>query len=111
MSRINVDALVSLLQSLKPGVSEVSCHPGHLRTRPDAVYNREREEELRTLTDEQVKTVIAEEGIRLINYRDYARLVLHGRSPVGDTRSRPASSNGRAARKPTRSTLRCVGLG
>jgi predicted glycoside hydrolase/deacetylase ChbG (UPF0249 family) len=74
MSRISVDALVSLLRSLKPGVSEVSCHPGHLRTRPDAVYNREREEELRTLTDERVKAVIAEEGIRLINYRDYARL-------------------------------------
>lgn len=75
MSRISVDALVSLLRSLKPGVSEVSCHPGHLRTRPEAAYNREREEELRTLTDQRVRTVIAEEGIRLINYRDYARLV------------------------------------
>jgi predicted glycoside hydrolase/deacetylase ChbG (UPF0249 family) len=75
MARISVDALASLLQSLKPGVSEVSCHPGYLETRPDAVYNREREEELRTLTDERVKTVIAEEGIRLINYRDHARLV------------------------------------
>jgi predicted glycoside hydrolase/deacetylase ChbG (UPF0249 family) len=75
MSMISVDALVSLLQSLKPGVSEVSCHPGHLRTRPAAVYNREREEELRTLIDERVKAVIDEEGIRLINYRDYARLV------------------------------------
>ena len=75
MSRISVDALVSLLQSLAPGVSEVSCHPGRLRTRPDAVYNREREEELRTLTDERVKTAITEAGIRLINYRDYARLV------------------------------------
>jgi predicted glycoside hydrolase/deacetylase ChbG (UPF0249 family) len=75
MSRISVDALVSLLQSLEPGVSEVSCHPGHLRTRPDAVYNREREEELRTLTDERVKMVIAEAEIRLINYRDYTRLV------------------------------------
>jgi len=74
MSMINVDALVSVLQSLKPGVSEVSCHPGYRRTRPSMVYNREREEELRTLTDERVKTMIDEEGIRLINYRDYARL-------------------------------------
>jgi len=72
---ISVDTLVSLLQSLKPGVSEVSCHPGHFRTGSDAVYNREREEELRTLTDGRVKTVIAQEGIQLINYRDYARLV------------------------------------
>ncbi len=75
LSKISVDALVSLLRSLKPGVSEVSCHPGRLRTRPDAVYNREREEELRTVTDGRVKAVIAEEGIQLINYRDYARLV------------------------------------
>jgi predicted glycoside hydrolase/deacetylase ChbG (UPF0249 family) len=36
----------------------------------------EREEELRTLTDARLKRMIAEEdGIRLINYRDYARLV------------------------------------
>ena len=75
LSMISVDTLVSLLQSLKPGVSEVSCHPGHFRTGSDAVYNREREEELRTLTDGRVKTVIAQEGIQLINYRDYARLV------------------------------------
>jgi len=75
MSRITVDALLSLLRSLKPGISEVSCHPGYLRARPDAVYNLEREEELRTLTDARLKTMIAEEGIRLINYRDYARLV------------------------------------
>lgn len=74
MSRITVDALLSLLQALKPGVSEVPCHPGYFRTTPGAVYNREREEELRTLTDERVKTMIDEEGIRLINYHDYARL-------------------------------------
>ena len=37
-------------------------------------HNREREIELATLTDERVKAAIAEEGIRLINYRDYKRL-------------------------------------
>ena len=74
LSMVSVDALVSVLQSLKPGVSEISCHPGHLRASPEAVYNREREAELHTLTDGRVKTVIAEEGIRLINYRDYAPL-------------------------------------
>jgi predicted glycoside hydrolase/deacetylase ChbG (UPF0249 family) len=74
LSKISVDALVSLLRSLKPGVSEISCHPGH-HAGPDVVYNREREEELRTLTDERVKTVITAEDIRLINYRDYARLL------------------------------------
>ena len=75
LSRISVDALASLLRSLKPGISEVSCHPGYLRARPDAVYNLEREAELRTLTDAGLKRMIAEDGLRLINYRDYARLV------------------------------------
>ena len=74
MSKISVEALVELLRSLKSGITEVSCHPGRIETRPDAIYNRERETELRTLTDERIKTVIADEGIRLINYRDYPRL-------------------------------------
>src|SRR6185369_3647763 len=74
MSKISVEALLGLLRSLRPGVSEVSCHPGRLETRPDAIYTREREAELSTLTDERVKTAIADEGVRLISYRDYARL-------------------------------------
>jgi predicted glycoside hydrolase/deacetylase ChbG (UPF0249 family) len=74
VSKISVEALIGLLQSLKPGVSEVSCHPGTLESRPDAFYNREREVELQTLTDPRIRGLIAEEGIRLINYRDYAHL-------------------------------------
>lgn len=75
LSKIGVEALVGLLQSLRPGISEVSCHPGHFETRPDAVYNREREVELQTLTDERVKAAIAQEGIRLVSYRDYQQMV------------------------------------
>lgn len=74
MSKISVEVLVSMLRTLKAGVTEVSCHPGHLETRPDAMYNREREVELATLTDERVKNTITEERIRLISYRDYAKM-------------------------------------
>jgi chitin disaccharide deacetylase len=74
LSRISVEALLDVLRSLKPGIAELACHPGRLEARADAFYNREREAELRTLTDERVKAAIAGEGIRLINYRDYARL-------------------------------------
>jgi len=74
MSKVSVEALVALLRSLKPGIYEVSCHPGHLETRPDALYNEERVAELSALTDQRVKTVMTEEGIQLVNYRDYARL-------------------------------------
>jgi predicted glycoside hydrolase/deacetylase ChbG (UPF0249 family) len=73
-SKISVEVMVSMLRTLKPGVTEVSCHPGHVETRPDAMYNREREIELATLTDERVKNAVTEEGIRLINYRDYAKM-------------------------------------
>ena len=73
LSRISVEALTALLRSLRPGVAEVSCHPGRFDARLDAVYNREREVEVRTLTDQRVKSAIAAEGITLVNYRDYAR--------------------------------------
>jgi chitin disaccharide deacetylase len=72
LSRISVEALMALLRSLTPGVSEVSCHPGRVQPQAD-VYNREREIEVSALTDPRVKTLITAEGIRLINYRDYAR--------------------------------------
>jgi predicted glycoside hydrolase/deacetylase ChbG (UPF0249 family) len=58
----------------------VSCHPGHVETRLDAQYNREREVELRSLCDAQVRAAIAEEGIRLISFRDYARIAARPRS-------------------------------
>ena len=80
MTKISVDYLLALLRSLGPGVSEVSCHPGHLETRPDAQYNREREVELRSLCDAQVRAAIAEEGIRLISFRDYAQIAARPRS-------------------------------
>ena len=81
MTKISVDSLLALLRSLGPGVSEVSCHPGHLESRPDALYNREREVELRSLCDTQVRAAIREEGIRLISFREYARIA--GRSGQG----------------------------
>ena len=74
LSKISPEVMMAMLRAVKRGVSEISCHPGHVETRPDAIYNREREVELQTLTDERVKNTITEEGIRLINYRDYARM-------------------------------------
>lgn len=81
MTKISVDYLLALLRSLGPGTSEVSCHPGHVESRADALYNREREVELRSLCDAQVRAAIREEGIRLISFREYARIA--GRSGKG----------------------------
>jgi chitin disaccharide deacetylase len=79
LSKISVEVMMAMLRAVKPGITEISCHPGHLETRPDALYNREREVELQTLTDERVKNTISEEVIRLINYRDYARMTREAR--------------------------------
>lgn len=78
MSKISADALLTLLRTIGPGVSEVSCHPGYLEARADALYNREREVELRSLCDGKIKAAIAAEGIRLISFREYGRLSAHG---------------------------------
>jgi predicted glycoside hydrolase/deacetylase ChbG (UPF0249 family) len=79
LSKISVEVLVAMLRAVKPGFTEISCHPGYLETRPDAFYNRERAAERQTLTDERVKEAVAEDGIRLINYRDYARMTREAR--------------------------------
>ena len=79
LSKISVEVMTAMLRAVKPGFTEISCHPGHLEARPDAIYNREREVELQTLTDERVEATITEEGIRLINYRDYARMTRDAR--------------------------------
>ena len=78
MSKISVDYLLTVLRSLRPGISEVSCHPGRPETRSNAEYNREREVELRSLCDAKMKATIADEGIRLISFREYARLASSG---------------------------------
>jgi predicted glycoside hydrolase/deacetylase ChbG (UPF0249 family) len=74
VTKISTDYLLTILKSLGPGVSEVSCHPGRLEARRDALYNREREVELQSLCDAKVKAAIAAEGIRLISFREYGHL-------------------------------------
>jgi predicted glycoside hydrolase/deacetylase ChbG (UPF0249 family) len=73
LSRITVETFMSVLGSVKPGVTEVSCHPGYLETRPDAFYNHEREVELQVLTDARVKTAITDARLQPLSYLDYSR--------------------------------------
>jgi hypothetical protein len=74
VTKISSDYLLTILKSLGPGVSEISCHPGRMESRPDARYNREREVELQSLCDAKVKAAVAAEGIRLISFREYGHL-------------------------------------
>ncbi len=66
------EALIALVRSLPPGVTEFMCHPA----RPDEAlarftsYTRDRVVELATLTDPRVRQTIEEQGIVLATYRE-----------------------------------------
>jgi predicted glycoside hydrolase/deacetylase ChbG (UPF0249 family) len=92
MTKISAESLLALLRSLGPGVSEVSCHPGYLESRADAQYNREREVELRSLCDAKIKAAIAEEGIRLISFREYGRMASRGGPKLAASGCAPTAS-------------------
>lgn len=67
---ITVDALVTLLGSLPPGVSEIACHPGYTEglTSTGTMYVAEREQELRVLCDPRVAAGAAEAGVELVSF-------------------------------------------
>jgi len=71
--RIRPRGLARMLAAeVGPGLTELSCHPGH----PDlpSEYFHEREVELRTLCDPRMRGILVRLGIELVSYHDYARL-------------------------------------
>jgi len=73
---ISPEYLISLLRNLAPGFSELGCHPGDLGVPFDPVYDWQRRIELESLTDPRLSATVTRDAIRLINYRDYGRLVV-----------------------------------
>lgn len=66
---IGVSALISLLHTLPPGVTELGCHPG-LGADYASSYFEERAQEVATLCDPRVRTAVADAGIELRSFRD-----------------------------------------
>ena len=64
-----------LHQEVLEGWTEFSCHPGYVSEDYTAVYLKEREEEVLTLTDSRILDTIEELGIRLVSYDDYLAAV------------------------------------
>lgn len=63
--------LINLIENLPDGVSELMCHPGYEDERADPVPTRlraSRVEELRLLTDPEIRGLIAARGVRLVNF-------------------------------------------
>jgi predicted glycoside hydrolase/deacetylase ChbG (UPF0249 family) len=71
---ISVPGLVSMLEELPPGATELCCHPGHpedleppFRKEP---YRDERAQEVRTLCDPEVRETVERLGIQLCSFRE-----------------------------------------
>jgi predicted glycoside hydrolase/deacetylase ChbG (UPF0249 family) len=67
---ISVAGLLKVLQDLSPGVTELGCHPAK-KADMQGMYRLEREVELETLCQPEVRTMIAAEGINLCSFLDW----------------------------------------
>lgn len=68
---ITVQALIGLLRALPEGVTELACHPGE-GSLSDGEYARERQLEVRALTDFRVRATLDRENIGLCSFADLA---------------------------------------
>jgi chitin disaccharide deacetylase len=66
--QISVESLVAMIDNLKPGVSELSCHPGHVDDGLQSAYRQERETELATLCASEVRRRLVESNVELIGF-------------------------------------------
>jgi predicted glycoside hydrolase/deacetylase ChbG (UPF0249 family) len=64
--------LRAILLALEHGTTELMCHPGRADERlvAGSTYARERELELTLLCDPELKSLVAEQDIRLVSFRD-----------------------------------------
>jgi predicted glycoside hydrolase/deacetylase ChbG (UPF0249 family) len=69
--RLDGAALVRLLRRVRPGTTELMCHPGYLGEELSAAPTRlkqSRLRELQALTSDEAKQAALDSGIRLVNY-------------------------------------------
>lgn len=75
LEHVSVETLEQILrEEVGEGWTEVSCHPGYVSDDYTPMYRREREAELRTLTDPRIRAAIGELGLSLESYGTYAEL-------------------------------------
>ncbi len=67
----NTASLLHFIQELRPGVTELMCHPGYPVDDPEKPFSSmARKQELMTLTRPGLREALAEQGIRLVSYAD-----------------------------------------
>lgn len=73
--QVSVPSLLAILESgIGEGFTELGCHPGLVTDDYSSSYAAERVVELETLCDPRVRRCFDELDIRLVDYRDVARL-------------------------------------
>lgn len=76
LEQISVESLARMLATeIVDGISELSCHPGHVDPEYTTGYSAEREAEVRTLCDPLLRDVLAANSIRLVSYHDLGGLL------------------------------------
>jgi predicted glycoside hydrolase/deacetylase ChbG (UPF0249 family) len=73
--QVGVASLMSILNDIGDGVTELACHPGHAEATLASSYSVERDAELRTLCDERVRRFLDRRGIRLVGFDAAAALL------------------------------------
>jgi predicted glycoside hydrolase/deacetylase ChbG (UPF0249 family) len=72
---IGVEALLGILTTLPPGITELACHPG-VAPFPETIYQGERSLEVETLCDPRVRVAIENAGIILRSFQQLAQMQL-----------------------------------
>ena len=66
------EELLNIINNLPDGISEIMCHPGYVDDAftKESSYNKQRERELRILTDPSTREAIQANGINLITFAE-----------------------------------------
>lgn len=67
---ISVARLIEIIELLRPGWTELGCHPGYAN-QLDSVYLHEREIEVRTLIDLKIREALDRGGVTLCSFKDF----------------------------------------
>jgi predicted glycoside hydrolase/deacetylase ChbG (UPF0249 family) len=73
---LNLQVVQEILNRLPEGISELMCHPGHVDAELRGTGTRllaQREVEIQALTTPRIITLVADQDIRLVSYRDLTR--------------------------------------
>lgn len=76
LEQISVESLARMLETeVRDGCTELSCHPGYIDAEFQSGYSVEREAELKTLCDPDIREALVERQIQLISFHDLGSIL------------------------------------